>query len=350
MSRGLIETSKHAFRSFDEYCADSEVIPETSGKDRYIAGDKSEQDILQYAKIKDNFLFSGDKLLAFVQVDDLAKIILVDFPNFKYLPHFEEEEHSCAGITTLLLAENLIYPSAEPRIVRDSLDIGFVGDGESYSGHLLRSITSLLPDIRILNAEIRSIEDIWSVFLLICIDEKESHRSWMNQTFLNELKLLSDVPSNNIPYSTICRSIFDNDKGSIFMALYRCLEGIYFYDKAMELKKTFQLNYDWHDIAVKVEETISWRPRELSSLEVLIQNCDPLDLNYIVPSVTGAPDVTTSAVAKEIYSIRNSLVHYRPIHKNNSKLDQLENFTDDRWNNLCIGLVRIIKIAYLKVV
>src|SRR4051812_23191494 len=90
--------------------------------------------------------------------------------------------------------------------------------------------------------------------------------------------MLGDLDLLNIPYQTLCRSIFDADPEAMFLALYRCIEALYSFSSAQALIESLKLNVSWPDLAASLEEKIGWYPREESSLTALMKYASRYDL------------------------------------------------------------------------
>jgi hypothetical protein len=127
------------------------------------------------------------------------------------------------------------------------------------------------------------------------------------------------------------------------MSLYRCVEATYAHDKATKLKNDLSIEHEWHKIAEVLENAMSWRPLEASSLNVVLAVAKEDDLREVCEclNVTLQDDTyLPSAAGKAIYQLRNRIVHYRPA------LAPVDSAEID-WNRLCIALVSVAhKVFY----
>jgi hypothetical protein len=95
-------------------------------------------------------------------------------------------------------------------------------------------------------------------------------------------------------------------------------------------------------MALTLEETLGWHPREESSLEALLGHAVTDDLRSIASSLDDEvpSDARPAAyVAKRIYQLRNALVHYRPYQQKFS-------FKGTDWNRLCEAMALLVLHIY----
>lgn len=139
----------------------------------------------------------------------------------------------------------------------------------------------------------------------------------------------------------------DFDQSSLFMSLYRCLEALYAHAGANSIRNALAISAPWEEVAVALETHLGWRPIEAQSLEALVGMGDKLELmtirDSIRPAFAGAPSPTLiRAAADYLYRLRNSVVHYRPIH---SSVDH--SVVD--WARLCGAMSTLISYVYSEI-
>jgi hypothetical protein len=171
-----------------------------------------------------------------------------------------------------------------------------------------------------------------------------STEAWMSNELLTTLQTLSNLERIHIPYKTLCRSIYDSDPTALYMALYRCLEALYAYSSSMKLKRQLSLTHDWHKVADALEESLSWYPREDSSLNKLISFASNETLEEICLLINSEPvsENVSNSAGKRIYNLRNAIVHYRPTM-------QKYDFDQLNWNKICECLAMIIFDVYVEI-
>ena len=217
------------------------------------------------------------------------------------------------------------------------------GETDGYKGHDHTEIEKLFPTIRLFSPD-RELANPWNAFFKLCLEEQSLSIDSFENDLFRTLQSLADLDPNLLPYRVMCRSIFDGDPSSFFLALYRCMESLYSFSSAREMGRRFDLEIDWQEIAATIEEVTGWYPREESSLEALLRLASPADLEKFILAVgaeipQGQP-LSTKA-AKELYGLRNAVVHYRPAHQARD-LDQVD------WEKICIPLVGLILDVYVE--
>jgi len=244
----------------------------------------------------------------------------------------------------VILAELSPRPSATIAEIRDIVEAGDKDSEPSYSGHDPDVIAKLFPDIRAFEMPALPPEATWRVFFKICIEECEFSESWIDSSLAQTLHSVCDLDPDRIPYRVLCRSVFDTDPTSFFLALYRCLENLYAFAGAQKLASELGITASWSEVAAALENQLGWYPREESSLETLLRMANVEDLRSI-RSLLGETDDTTerelmaNRAARSIYSLRNSIVHFRPAQ-------QLIDLQKINWNAICRHMASILIYMY----
>jgi hypothetical protein len=155
---------------------------------------------------------------------------------------------------------------------------------------------------------------------------------------------MCDLDAERIPYRVLCRSIFDGDISSFFLAQYRCLEALYAYSSAKDLITALGLKQSWDEVATVLEDKLGWHPREEDSHTRLLSFASDLDLKLVF-NATGRDAAVeddanlTSRTAKRVYGLRNSIVHYRPA-QHNLRTEVID------WISVCKAMAGIIIDVY----
>jgi hypothetical protein len=125
---------------------------------------------------------------------------------------------------------------------------------------------------------------------------------------------------------------------ALFLALYRCLEALYAHSQTHRLMSDLGIDRPWTDMAQTLEAALGWHPREEPSLEALLCHAIPDDLKAVASALNSEIPQNSRVevyVAKKIYQLRNSLVHYRPFHHS---ID----FEGVDWNRLCEAVALLV--------
>ncbi len=241
----------------------------------------------------------------------------------------------------MLLAELSPRPKGTVSQIRDIVEAADLESDDTYSGHDPELIASLYPTIRIF--ETGRNPPVWSLFFRICIEECQLGMSWVESDLADTLRVMCDLDEGNIPFRVLCRSIFDEDPSSFFLALYRCIEAMFFYWSATNVVAALKISSKWEDVAVVLEDELGWHPREESSLEKILSMASPNDLKTTIRAFgeNSEGDIASlvKRAAKKIYGLRNSIVHYRP----SQHVVRLDTYN---WNSLCISMAGIIHNVY----
>ena len=243
---------------------------------------------------------------------------------------------------TVALSELQPRPSASPSEIRQVVEWSDKDTDENYFGHEHHRIASLFPTIRIYAIEQNSLT--WNTFFRVCVDECDLGSSWIEGRLAATLSSMSDLDQQRIPYQMLCRSIFDSNKGSFFLALYRCLEALYAYSSAQGLVNALEIRAPWIEVAAILEDRLGWHPREEGSLTQIIKFASDSDLRTVVIAFGGSRspenrELLVNHTAKAIYRLRNSIVHFRPAQRI-SDIESLD------WNGICEAMVGIVIDVY----
>jgi hypothetical protein len=251
-----------------------------------------------------------------------------------------------AGLLTALLMDLKPRPRATAAEIKDVIEAQHKIAEPSYNGHDPQLILLLFPTIRAFTSIDVDPEETWRIFFLLCVDESRQGETWIEDDFAQTLRSIAELKSPNVPYRTLCRSIFDADPAAMFLALYRCIEALYAYSSAQNIIRSLHLSIDWTEVAVVLEDELGWHPREESSLASLLSKAHKSDLEGIFramdKTVPGRRSDLAASTARVIYKLRNELVHFRPAHH---RVD----YSEVEWNRLCIATATLVWHLYTEV-
>ena len=343
MTRNMIQSNQVIFRGLDDFCVIHGDPIRNAGSGRWIATDANDRIVLKNSILKDVLEFSPFRKLALFEHGKRSIFVTIGLSKPK-LSGFHEIDVD-AGIFTAALAELKPASRASTSEIRNIIEISNKGEAE-YKGHDANLIAELFPLLKAFVVEDLEPSESWRVFFKLCLSEYLAGEGRLNSALGDELEALSDLGPAAVPYKTLCRSIFDADPGALFLALYRCLEAIYSYTSAMKVKNALQLQHSWSELAVVLEDELGWHPHEETSLTSLMRHGLDLDLLAIMTALDEpVPDNADlpALVARKIYRLRNSLVHYRPAQ-------HTLNYADINWGPLCAALASMVCFTYDKVV
>jgi hypothetical protein len=343
MARNMIAANQAIFASLDRYCAERGDPIANAGAARWIATDPGERKLLKEAEVISYLSFGPRRCIS--RIDHATNSYFCTF-GFEYLctaPGLAEIDVGNALLTTLL-AELKPRPRAIPAQVRDIVEV-HDKTVSGYEGHDGQLISQLFPPVRaLISSEPIPREETWRIFFLISLIECRACETWIDAQFAENLRCLCELDLLKLPYKMLCRSIFDADPGTMFLALYRCLEAIYAYSSSVKVIAALKLEIDWGEMAVVLEDRLGWHPREESSLRALLKHSIAQDMDSLLCALgaKSASDNIKQQCAREIYRLRNALVHYRP-----SQYDI--DTTSIDWNRLCNAMTGLICDIYYEV-
>jgi len=245
------------------------------------------------------------------------------------------------GMLTFLAHTKCIPHLPYEELIRDVLDIGFIGGSDVYEGHDFQQISKLFPNINIFESKSFDLADISASIFKFCLMEKQRDMSLLNDSLAKRIVEILDLEIEGLPHETMARSLFDADPGSFFLALYRCIEAIYSVNICKNIASELNFNGDWEKVSIVLEKQLSWRPNEEDSLKNLFTNLDEETLRIIIDAISReAVAITASSAAKRVYNLRNNLVHFRPATQT------LADTQNVKWVELFDGLLKAIRQIY----
>lgn len=333
----MIKANKTLFSHLEDYCSRRGEAVENAGQGRYVKGVPSEQDFLKHSKCLLSVAFGLRRSLSWWRYQASDYIAALGFEFECDLPLFDQAPDN-AGAFVALMSELLPLPVESPPSVRNVVEVGHMGDHE-YDGHEAAPLQALFPTTRIMeSAEHLDEDSCWRFFLRACLAECSQGESWISETLAEELIALTDLSVQLLPYRAICRSVFDSDPASLFMALYRCVEATYAFATCRKLVDSLDLDPEWYELASALENEMGWHPKEASSLNLILENALPEDLTMVCKALSDDPvgDDLPVMAGRRIYRLRNRIVHHRSV------VDPTTADLSVDWEAACIALVRIV--------
>ena len=343
MSRHIVSANAAIFKALDDHCAARGQLIANAAEARWINSEPKHKHFMATAVIKDTVDFNVRRKLVRIDLVTKTFFCLIGFEHEETLPGAVEHEVNAAFLT-VILAELMLRPAASIARIRDVVEAADLRSDPAYQGHDVELIASLFPNIRILEIPKFVSSSTWNIFFKICIHECDlCGHSWIEGRFATTLRVICELDADKIPYKVLCRSVFDGDPSSFYLALYRCLEALYAYASAQTLVDALGIAKDWSDVAIVLEEKLGWHPREEGSLASLLSKAASPDLKLALHAFGESQNCEGSELvnraAKKIYWLRNAIVHFRP----SQHAVKLENFD---WSVLCTALAGIVIHIY----
>ncbi len=317
MSRNKIECNQRLFGALDQYCAEREEPIGNAGRPRWMNSSGDNDGFLENAKLQFSHEISFGRGFYYYVNGGVSYIFTVGFYSVEF-NHFHvnvDEVPVDEAKATVVISEQSIAPVASSFEVKNYVEVGD-GSVDGYDGHQWSDcLENVFPPIYCFAVPIIPEDEFnRSVFSAsICLSDEPA--CWISPSLVESLSVLRDIDLHGFPYQTLSRSVFDNDPGALFLALYRCLEALYSYEKSLEVKNQFSISADWEDISFGLDKLLGWRPREEDSLVSLFSGVaekTKLDmLDALNESFVPGDNNLDRFSARRVYSLRNNLVHYR---------------------------------------
>jgi hypothetical protein len=340
MARNMIEANSRIFASLKQYISAHGYSPNYRGA-QWIPTNSKEKDVLKHSNIDLRLSFGRRRHVLVIshRADRLLVTVGFDFDtNLSGLTQIPLD----AGVFTVVVSELMPMVSVSGSDVANAVDWGD-GSVPEYKGHPLKQMAALFPDMRAYTLPIASDDEYWRLIFLASVEECAQGESWIDEHLAITLRGLSDLNLLNLPYQGLTRSVFDANPGSLFLALYRCLEATYAFDSCRKVVAKIGKDVAWSELAAALESEVGWHPREAESLAGIFALAPELDLRAVFlalaePAPTVGADLAAAA-AKRVYLLRNALVHYRPGQP-------VQDFDRVDWNAICEAVAGMLPHIY----
>lgn len=335
MTRTIDNANRVIFDRLADYCARrGEPIADPVAF-RFISGTSSEAAFYRRTRIGRKLKLGRHKSLAHLIFDQEHYVGLLGFDIDKNLDDLYLIDNN-AGISACLFYEMDPSPTVRPAHVINVVDAGSSKD-VGYPGHDISTLELLFPRVQVFQSSvILDDENIWQTFLRISAEECKFGGSWIQEALADDFIALASLNISSLPYRELCRSLFDLDPRSLFMALYRCVEATYAFESCRKMIKALSLTSTWIELASTLDKEVGWHPREASSLNLVLKYALERDLrdicNCLGEEIGNEPAVSAG---KAIYRLRNQIVHHR-IGMTAVDVD------GNDWNRICRQMISIV--------
>ena len=295
---------------------------------RYISTSKSEKNWLQ------NVSFSTDSDLAFsmqqqvcvAKLESDSYLLCIGFkPDFSSEEFVYQESNAglfCAAVVALNLeptaVTNMGYELAEkifyPVDINISTTVAYEWEiiSEFFPKFYLFKIPSGSPFL--------ALEELSTRVGLFALARTASLRPLLwSSSALEIVQEICSTENKHFPINLVLHAILERKWEHAFLDIYRCVEFLFPFPKANELKRALQLETTTSDVSYQIESVLGWRQQEDVALSTLFSKLPPEQLNLIEQALGITPEEVSAAkdtwkfVAKRIYKLRNDCVHYRPV-------------------------------------
>jgi hypothetical protein len=269
-------------------------------------------------------------------------------PEPDQMPLGLELDELTPGVFTISVLEASIQPlgSRTAFDIRDTIEAQFVGS-DGYEGHQLEEIARLFPPptvYRVAQNEPYMHDDYRVLGALVARSYIDGPIQVSSST-LEKLWTMFERGSKFIPHRNLVQGLMAISWENLFLEAYRCLEQLYAEPRVSALKAQWQSTRSLRELAILLETHLSWRPKEDDALAKIISSSDSPYVTSLC-NAFGIVDPSTEEivtrvekVSRQVYQLRNNIVHYRPIHQAITK-------SDFEWDNIVSALLDIISNIY----
>lgn len=162
--------------------------------------------------------------------------------------------------------------------------------------------------------------DISRVLLVYFLNYNSVNNLRFEQGTLDIFKSVAYEGEASIPFESILDSYISFSWKYSFLDVYRCLERLFRIPRILKLYQSISVDLNFLEFIDKIEESISWKPKEEDALKGLLEVIDE-ELKEYFEIYNGFKSVKTKIAAdysgetknaRVIYSLRNKIVHFNP--------------------------------------
>ncbi|MDB6454464.1 hypothetical protein [Falsirhodobacter sp. 20TX0035] len=341
MPRNMIAANVVIFELLDVAVSSGGSKIPNSGSKRWISTTPSERGFLRDARLVHLMKIGAKRLILNFEYQQHSYFATIGFSGIFETKYFEELQVNSSHLTAILSEAN-IPPSASPLEIIENIGGHDKDSDPDYNGHDAKLLFDLYPKIKVFRSANGIVADFWQAYFIICLEETIATGSWISQNLFESLTTMSELDSTRIPYSVLCRSIFDHDQSSLFLAMYRCIEALYSYTATISLMASLGIKSNWKTVSKQLELDLKWHPREDAALQGLFKKVGRKEIDDISSAIfveAEPKDTYVARVARAVYDLRNKTVHYRPVH-------QEADIQDIDWGKLCSAMSCVILDVY----
>lgn len=341
--RNMIEVNKAAFSLLIRQFLQLNKKEVEEGK-RYIATEEEDKEWLKSANIVDLINITPNLRLAQIQFKDNIYFASIgaQLETSLFDVSVINEIELNAGITSLLISENILRIDKKSNNLEFYDSILFQHQEEGYKGHNYKDLIDFLEDIHLFEVpEYSIVKTNWTSRIACYIYSKNSSQIILDfdKDVTELISEISLVGSDNISYKMLLNCLFSNTYKHAFLELYRLVERLFPISYLKEFHNITDTNLKFLDFVSQLEIITKWRPREDEALEKLFINSKPSTRNYFQTFHNSSNYLKGQNDFTFFYSLRNSIVHFRANHL------ELE-LTSEQWNLLLTATLFLIDEQY----
>lgn len=344
MSRNRKRVNREIFARLISYAAESGRPVSYVDKARWISK-LNDEDSNLFADAKCELLrLSRSKTVLKIVFDQrvyfsIAGLTVVDPPAY-----LAPKEVTPASLS-LSIAEMGLKIVADPLAVFDKLEAPVLAGemGAAYDAADVRTLFQSIEVFEYLDANENDKDLLYRLAGVCFIRSYGEGPLDLSEKTLQKIEDLFENSQGTFPLKILLQGLMSFSWDGFFLELYRCLENLYPIHRLRSLLPLIPSAESLHQLSEILEDNLSWRPREDESLQRTLAPLPP-DLLRRAQSCfqcTGISkeDNASTQVAKSIYKLRNSIVHYRE----SQKVDRSKDLV---WDDVIAVMTDMVSFLY----
>lgn len=312
----------------------------------------SDEDADLMAKAKVTFYDVTRKIRLFRLVhNECVYFCVFGLPKLEELPTGLDEHPLTPGILQSCIVEGDIQPrrTVSGYDIKDAIEIVPLNDEGRYVGHDFAPVAALFPPAAVFKASTN--EDFHSsnlrVISALIAQSYEDGPLELGEQNIRSLVGIIEGGSPHIPFENLLQGMLSIYWSSLFLELYRCIEQLYAAPRIIKLCEHWPSKLPIHDLARQIEKSLGWRPKEDEALAGLLAECDTSTVEAacsafnVLEADEDQKSTPSERLAKTIYKLRNSIVHFRPATK-------VEKKGDAEWRVITDAMINLVDELYAK--
>ncbi len=294
---------------------------------RYITTNASEKKWLQKVQfsVDPDLVFSGQQRVCIANLEEDSFLVCIGFkPDFTTEEFVYQEANAglfCAAVVELgleptigeaagyELVEKIFYPVDAKEI--PSIAYDWITVSDFFPTFYVFQIPAGSPFL--------SLQELAPRVGLFSLTKATSLRPlpWSSDA-LEAIREICTSENEQFPIHLVLHAVLERKWEHAFLDIYRCIEFLFPFPKANDLKQALKLEMSTIDVSYQIESVLGWRQQEDVALNTLFSKLQTEQL-ALLSTALGIPaeeiasvDNSRKMVPKRIYKLRNDCVHYRP--------------------------------------
>jgi hypothetical protein len=294
---------------------------------RYILTSPSEKNWLQNVSFSTDpdLVFSTQQQVCIATLDAKSYLLCIGFkPDFGSEEFVQQEVNAglfCAAVVELGL--EAVIGEATSYELADKIFYPVDAQQPQKMGYEWETVGKYFPTFNLFQippgSPFFALEDIVFRVGIFSLTKTASLRPllWSSDA-LEIAREICTTENEHFPISLVLHAMLERKWEHAFLDVYRCIEFLFPFPKANDLKRALKLDSPTIDISYQIESVLGWRQQEDVALNTLFSKLQAEQLTLLSTALgvkaEEAPGVGSlcKTVAKRIYKLRNDCVHYRP--------------------------------------